>query len=101
MVEELIEPLDVLEHVFEKNFLLSRGELSAAECLQVELERSDWAFELVRNAVDEVRLPPAEIDRLDREGQIEGGANDGERQEGGADRKQGDIEAGLARIGQD
>ena len=38
---------------------------AATERLQVQFHRSDGRFQLVRDAVDKVRLPAIEVDRLD------------------------------------
>ena len=81
MIDELVEPLDILQHVLEERLLLGRrANASPIERLQIELQRRNRAFQLVRHRIDEVRLPPAEIDGLDRERQIQGRADDRESQ---------------------
>src|SRR5262249_31727906 len=98
VADELVQSLDVFQHVLEEDFLLGGTDLSSIERLQIQLQRGDGTFQLVRYAIDEVRLPPTEIDGLDRKRQIPARADDAEHQERGPDRKHRNVEAGPLRI---
>ena len=68
--------------------LLLLRHLAAVERLQVELHGGDGGFQFVGDAVDEVGLPPVEIDRLDREDQVDDHAGQQHPDERGAQRQQ-------------
>ena len=96
LVDEVVEPFEVFEHEAVEIGLHLLAHLVAAERLQVEFHRRDRRFQLVRDAVDEVRLPPREVDGLDREDQVEHDAEQQQQDEGRADRQQGPVQARRA-----
>ena len=86
LVDQVVEPFEVFEHEAVEIGLHLLAHLMPAERLQVEFHRRDGRFQLVRDAVDEVRLPPREVDGLDREDQVEHHADQQQQDERRADR---------------
>ena len=92
LVDQAVEPVEVVDHAAVEVAALFLADLAAGERLQIELHRGDRRLQLVGHAVDEVRLPPVEIDRLDREHQVDDRAGQEHADEGRADRQQGPID---------
>ena len=90
--DEAVQPVEVFQHELIEARLLLLRHLAAVERLQVELHRGDGGFQFVGDAVDEVGLPPAEIDRLDREDQVDDHAGQQHPDERGPQREQDPIQ---------
>ena len=92
LVDQPVQPVEVFQHELVEVGLFLLAHLAAVERLQVELHRGDGGFQFVGDAVDEVRLPPAEIDRLDGEDQVDDHAGQQQADERGAQREQDPIQ---------
>ncbi len=88
VIDQVVEPLNVFQHVAVEGGLFAGADLAAVEGLGIELERRDRRLQLMRDAVDEVRLPPREIDGLHRQGQVEHDAAQHQTKQSGAHRQQ-------------
>ena len=93
VVDQGVEPLDVVEHEAIEIGLPLFVDVPPAERLQIELQRGDRRFQLVRYAVDEVRLPPVEADFLDRNQQVQHHAHQHQHQKRGSHGQQSPIDA--------
>ena len=58
LIDEPIEPVDILHHCRIKLLSLRTLDVAAVECLKIELERSDRCLELMGYRIDEIALTP-------------------------------------------
>jgi hypothetical protein len=71
LIDEPIETVNVFHHGAIKLLPLLAVNRSAVEGLEIELQRGYWSLKFVCYGIDEIALPPIEIDVLDNPNQIE------------------------------
>lgn len=64
LIDESVQSIDVLDHGLVKLLPLRPVYGSSVERLQIQLERRDRRFQLVRHRIDEVALASVQIDVL-------------------------------------
>ena len=100
LIDQMVQSLDIFHHEAVEIGLFRLTPPAAVECLQIKLERCDGGFQLVGYAVDEVRLPAGEIDRLDRQAEVQRHPDNQEHNEHAADRQQHPVHGRVAVVGQ-
>ena len=96
LVDQAVQPFHVVQHHPVELRPFGLADLAAGERLQVQLHRRDRGFQLVRDAVDKVGLPTGQVDRLDRQHQVQNHPDQKHHDEGRAHRQQDPVPAGKA-----
>ncbi len=99
MVDQRIKSFNIVEHEADKIGLFLGADLPPAQRLQIEFQRSEWRFQFMSHAIDEVRLTAIQIDGFDRQGEIHDDAHQHKGEKGGADGQQCPVKWCPATVG--